>query len=57
MAEKPAKGEGMERIGGMHPLLALSPVFIVVLEEGKSVLVYICKKEMGESIVTFFSPI
>jgi hypothetical protein len=32
------------------PLLALSPVFIVVLKEERSILVYICKKEIGESI-------
>jgi len=45
MAEMPAKEDSRNA-----PLLALSPVFIVYLKLGRSVLVYICKKEVGESI-------
>ena len=45
MAEMPAQ-KGM----GCTPQLTFSPVFIVYLKEGRSVLVYIRKKEVGESI-------
>jgi hypothetical protein len=51
LAEMPAEGMGCILAGS-------SPVFIVYLKVGRFVLVYICKKGMGESIhyLDTFSP-
>jgi len=44
LAEMPA----WKRMG--CTLAGMSPIFIVCLKVGRAVLVYICKKEVGESI-------